>query len=51
MATRSAAQAKEFAAMLGDLRELRRHDVGDVMEAVLDRSGYTAMLEEQARLR
>jgi DNA helicase-2/ATP-dependent DNA helicase PcrA len=54
LATRSAAQAKEFAAMLGDLRELAAGTVtggvavGDIMEAVLDRSGYTAMLEEQA---
>jgi DNA helicase-2/ATP-dependent DNA helicase PcrA len=50
LATRSASQAREFAALLGDLRELAAGGtaVGDVMEAILDRSGYTAMLEEQA---
>ncbi len=50
LVTRSAASIREFAALLGDLRELAVGDtaVGDIMEAVLDRSGYLAALDAAA---
>jgi DNA helicase-2/ATP-dependent DNA helicase PcrA len=50
LATRSAANIKEFAAFMGDLRDLvaAGTDVGDVMEAILERSGYNASLDAQA---
>ncbi|HEX7355430.1 MAG TPA: DNA helicase PcrA [Mycobacteriales bacterium] len=52
LATRSAAAIRGFATMLDDLRALADGgtNVGDIMEAILDRSGYDAALDAQAEV-